>query len=165
MIAPTPGLPKQAPTPAPATRPTMTPTGIPAAPQPGKTRRDIESGFSGSNSRAPSHPQDRKNLSGLRKTSLLVLGKHQLFAQRDVEHAAPSSDQLYLQALFAVEFRLQTGGARQVISAAAVLYDNSGNGPYLFLIACAHAAVAAQRPVARVPLHSTGEAGRLPWAP
>ena len=115
----------------------MTPTGIPAAPQPGKTRRDIESGFSGSSARAPSRPQDRKNLSGRRKTSLLVLGKHQLFAQRDVEHAAPSSDQLNLQALLAVEFRLQTGGARQVISTAAILDDYFGNGPYLLLIACA----------------------------
>ena len=95
-----------------------------------------------------------------------MLGKYQLFAQRDVEHASPSPDQLNLQALFAVEFRLQTGGARQVISAAAILDDNSGNGPYLFLmacahVACAHAAVGAQRPVATVPLHSTGETGEV----
>ena len=107
----------------------MTPAGMPATPQPGKVRRGMESALPRSSVRAPSRSQDRQNFAGFRESSLRVPGKHQFLAQRNVENAAPASNELDFKALFANQFRLQTGGARQVVSAAAILDDYSGNGP------------------------------------
>ena len=123
MIMPIPGIPKKAPNPAPAARPARTHAGMPATPQRGKTRRGIASAPAGGRARAPPRPQDRQNLAGFRKPPLPVPGKYQLVAQRDVEHAAPAPDELNPKALLATQFRLQTGGARKIVSVAAVLDD------------------------------------------
>ena len=57
-----------------------------------------------------------------------MLRKQHLAVKGNVEHSAPSPDEFHLKTRIAVQFRLQTGGARQVVSAAAVLDDYSGNG-------------------------------------
>ena len=125
---------------------------MPATPQTGKIRRAIDSVCPGIGATAvrcasPAGPcalpgirpgpetpfvlQDRQNLARLRKSVLFVLRKQQLAVERDVEHAAPAPLEFDLQTRVDVQFRLQTGGARQVISAAAVLDDYSGNDFHL----------------------------------
>jgi len=75
------------------------------------------------------------DLSGLREAAQLLLGEDEVVPHDDLEDTAPAAYELRLNAELLLDLGRQTGGARVVVSARAVLDgDVSGHGSPSFLL-------------------------------